>query len=348
MLTGLSKKSSILIPVVMLGAIGLVALLTSAALKTLNQNNGFDRKYTKTIITQQSIMPHNGIIGISGYTQSHIYFQTLDPSRLIVTDHQLKNQHDVNLNIAKNNKLTSAVYTFVDSPNIGILAGRIPAVIKGETKYLNTSIYKFSSSIFTRGIMISPNSYVIRGFDTSIKRLDQIFMKGNPLTGTIKRENNVSEQRNDAGISTDGTLCYDKKNNLIIYTYYYRNEVICLDTNLNLIRRFNTIDTIANNQIVSDTAGKLVTAATPKRLINQTSDVFGGILFNKSVIKGDNEQTTQFRDISSIDMYDLKTGDYKGSLSIPNYKTEKIQRFKIVENRIIALYKSNIVIYNLF
>ena len=347
MQTSQIKKPLVLVPLVMIAAIALVAVLAWTAMKPINQKNGFDRKVIDVQLSIYSSMKNEGIIELSGATDHHVYFQSKDPSQLIVTDYSLKDRKDLRLRIPDNKKmLTSNIY--VDSPHISIMAGRIPLTIEGEINGINSAAYKFPGSLFTRSVRISEDSYIYRGFDTTLKTVDQIFLKGHPSRGTTVRERNISEQNNDAGISTDGILCYDQQSGLLIYTMHYRNQFLCLDTNLNLIYKGQTIDTFSNAAINSelDAKQKLITALSPKRLINAACVATNNYLYNNSALRGDNEDVESFKKGSAIDIYHLKTGQYRGSFYIPAYKDEKVKKFNIVGNKLIALYKSNIVIYN--
>ncbi|MEI9809093.1 MAG: hypothetical protein WDO16_15210 [Bacteroidota bacterium] len=265
----------------MASAIGLVSLLAWIALKPINQKNGFNRKFIATELSMlKAVEKDDIVIGIAGATGYHIYFKTKDPATLWVTDRNLENGKYITLSVPNNQRIASAFYTVVDSPTVHIMAGNGPAVIKADLNGGASSIKKFPTAVFTRAVVIGPNSYVFRGFDTTKKRVGQIFIKGNPFTGELVREKNITDKGKDAaGITTDGYLNYDAKTSLLTYSSYYRNQFFCLDTNLNLIYTGHTIDTVSTFQVEAGQVGTKITNTSPARTINSKSRVANGKLY---------------------------------------------------------------------
>ena len=332
-------------------AIAVVTLLAWKTMKPINQKNGFTRSIQNSNLPILNIINSEEVItGIADITANHLYFKLKDPSKLYVTDYNLRGGHYIQLKIPRSDKLISGTHYFIDSSNVNMLSGRLPAVIITGTDTLSDLI-KFPSKQFTRVARIGPTSYIFRGFDTTIKTIDQIFLKGDPFTRSIQRENNVTNKRGDAGISTDGLLHYDTKTNLIIYTHFYKSLFFCLDTNLNLVYKANTIDTLSSD---SSWAGRSksnqknvfnYTNTAPKRLHNYESCVAFGKLYNQSKLKADNEDNTVSSNNATIDIYNVKDGKYQGSIYIPHYKDEKIKQFRVLTDRIVVQYKTSIVTY---
>lgn len=346
----IKNKHVVLVPVVMFGALGLVATLAWKSMKPLREKNGFVRVLSsQTTLPLINVSPKNEeIVDIAGVTKTQIYFKTRIPGILLTTDYNLKNKKYINLNIPNKDKIGALFSYIIDSNEIQILAGNLQSVIsvkQGE----NIKIHGFNTGVFSRGVLIGPNSYIFRGFDTSLKTVDQIFIKKNSLTGKVAIENNISEKNNDAGISTDGALRYDSKTHLITYTFYYRNTFMCLDTNLNLKYLGHTIDTINTSQtkIEKVLSGTAITNTTPKRFINSKISVSNGLMFNNSNLKSDNENPEDFERKSVIDVYDIKTGKYKISFYLSNMENEKMTHFKVIDDIVIVLYKKHIATFKL-
>jgi hypothetical protein len=286
------------------------------------------------------------VADLSGHSASCLYFKTKKPDRLIITDYQLRNSKYLILNSPNDKTITSRFSCIVDSPQISILAANVPAIIETQLGK-DYKVYKLSTSLFTRSASIGNNSYVLRGFDKSINTPDQIFLKTNTKTGSISKEINISEKNNDAGISTDGALHFDNRTNLIIYSFYYKNHFLCLDTNLALVYKGNTIDSFTSSSLKVGSTENIITNTSPKRFVNANSSVSNGYLYNNSQIKADNETNDKFTNNSVIDIYDIKNGTYRESLYIPSYKKEKMSKFRVVDDLIIAFYKNHIVSYRL-
>jgi hypothetical protein len=345
MSTRLIKKPLFLIPLIMAAAISLVSILAWVALRPINEKTGFSRKFITNKLQQLNVIDKpKDVVDFAGNTDHHIYFKTIDPAKIYVTDNQLRDGHYITLKVPNNPKIASRFNCIVDSPTVYILAGNLPGIIR--TQPGNTfSIYQFPGALFTRTALISKNSFALRMFD----HVDQVFVKGNPSTGELIKENNISEKNKDAGISTDGILVYDKESSSLFYTYYYRNEILCLDTNLHLIKKIKTIDINSSYLAKAEEvkSQNIITSLTPKRLLNALSSVNKGYLFNNSRIKGDGETHDIFMHNSVIDVYNIKDGSFKSSFYIPAYKKEKINSFRVMNNMIITVCKNYLISYKL-
>jgi len=329
-------------------AIIAIAIVSWTAIKPAYEKNGFNRQLAHTSLTLANVTnkEDGGITDISGITPSHIYFSTRIPGKLWVTDNNLENGHYITIHIPGDPKTISAFTCIVDSPTIYILEGNTPAVITGQLVNNETKEYKFSRAAFTRAIAITPYSYIVRGLDSTAPG-DQIFIKHSVANGETKRANNLVERRHDLGISTDGFLNYDPCTHLAIYTSYYCNKFLCIDTSLNLVYTGHTIDTVASYGLKAGITGHTLTNASPITVINSSNCTYNGKLYNVSRLKADNETAESFDDNSAIDIYDIKTGHYDGSIYVPSYKSEKIKSFKVGGNSLVVNYKNYIARYQL-
>lgn len=312
------------------------------------QKNGFNRKFIPVAIGVLGVLNRDSITGISGIVNKHLYFQMRRPGQLIVTDEHLGAVSSKEFYTGYDGKIASRFEYIMDSMRLFILAGNKPALIYG-TPGMPLKQYLFPALLFSRCVPVSDNSFVFRGFDTSVHSNDQVFLKGNPVTGKIIAEKNLTEFKNDAGISSDGLLRFDKTTNKLVYVYFYKNKFICLDTNLHLYYAAHTIDTNKTNAIqpgtYRETKYSRTTNSSPIRTINKENSVFDGLLFNNSRLQADNENSYDFKSNDVIDIYSIEDGAYKGSFYIPLYKDEHLQRFKIGENILVVLYHHALVSY---
>jgi hypothetical protein len=235
------RKHLIGIACVMIAAISLVSILGWTALRYVNKKSGFERNIVQPNIKLMSVMRKNNLVtNIAGNTNSHIYFKTKDPSTIFATNAYLQDARFIRLHVPNNNRVSSLFYCTVDSPFVYIMAGNVPAVFKTNINSGETTTAGLPGTVFTRSVNISSNTYVFRGFDKNLKS-DQVFIKGNAVSGEQTTEKSISEKNHDAGFSTDGRLHFDHKTKRLVYVEFYKNRLICLDTNLNLIYRAPTL-----------------------------------------------------------------------------------------------------------
>jgi hypothetical protein len=333
------RKQVLIMLAIVAAGISLVVTLAWDAIRPLNEKNSFLRTFIPSKLSVINAINKPKDVGdFAGTTNTRIYFKTTEADKLLISDKDLQNGNELKLNI-HNIKELSGFNCIVDSPYITITAGNIPAVITVCRD--SASFSKFPNGLFSKAIRISPSSLVVRMFD----KMDQIFVKGNPGTNELLREHNVSEKNNDAGISTDGLLHFDKTTGFITYVYYYRNQFICLDTNLNVVYRGHTIDTVVTSktQVKLSEMNNVMTNNAPNHVTNGRSTVSNGYLFVNSKLKSDNEPKDSFSENSVIDIYRLSDGDYRGSFYIPFYKGERMKKFKIINDRLVVIYSSHIV-----
>ena len=312
-------------------------------------NNGFNRKIENVSLPRISwIKKPQNITSISTVTKDHIYFQTTIPGKLIIVDHHLTDPQCVSIPYPSDQKTASLFYTIIDSPGIYLLAGNKGTIAHANLHNKTFYNYSFKLPVFTRTVFIPPATFIIRGYETSSIKPDQVFMKINTASSLLQREKNLSEKKRDAGITTDGLLQYDSSVHLLIYTFFYSNNIICFDTSLQLIYKAHTIDTTNAYQIQTGSIGteteKVFTNTMPSRIVNWESDVSDGKLYINSWMKADNESIPQFNNNSVIDVYDIISGAYKKSFYVPFFRGEKMESFKVYKNEVIAIYKDYITV----
>lgn len=240
------------------------------------------------------------------------------------------------------------VYRSGDSayPNMFVMAGNIPGVV--QQNFFTGHNRKFwLPARYTRSALISSTTIVVRAFDSSGS--NRIFRKINLLTGRTAVEIAATERYNDGGFVTDGQLNYDPASGHLFYVYFYSNEFICMDTNLNVIYRGHTIDTIStrNFPVASDIKHQSFTPAVPLHFVNLSSFAGQGKLFVLSSLKADNENDNQFTTASAIDVYDARDGHYLFSFLVPRAPDDKTKSFTVHDSMLLVVYNKKIMTYKL-
>jgi hypothetical protein len=347
------KKKLIYIPVVMFVAIGVVILLAWSSSNKVSQKNGFNRKVVMEELKIENVCEKKpDIVSVVGSSSGYIYFKTKDPRKIFRASNDLKESGYVNLDFISTKKIEYSFNPIIDSPFVYILASNIPGVIVGDMNSGKTiSTLNFPSTLFTKGIMISPSTFVFRTFNSTKNSLFQTFIKGDPYSGKVINTNDALSGEDDTGIPSDGMLSYDNSTNLISYIQFYNNNIIVMDTNLNIVRSGRTIDTTFHSATEMGSSSKggvsSYSNSTPKRFVNWVNCTYKGLLFNNSLLNADNENNDKFLANSAIDIYKLNDGSYKGSIYIPQYQGEKMNHFRVSNDLVIATYKSYIVTYKL-
>ncbi|MBT1701044.1 hypothetical protein KK083_29395 [Fulvivirgaceae bacterium PWU4] len=284
---------------------------------------------------------------IAGATSSHIYLgsQTA-PFRLLKIDSSLGSALEVNIRPDEIKKLKwRNPRIAVDSPNFFIMDGVLPAIFKGNLTTWEPQRFQFDSAYFIESVPISNASFGLRSMSS---RTNSYILGKEAFTPFSTTFNDALLQKQIDGIfCTDGMLHYNRALGYLTYVYYYRNQFICMDTNMNLIYRGNTIDTISRAKIKVAQVNSTLTLSAPPLIVNKESCVSGNWLFVNSNLLAENEDAELFKSASVIDVYDLRNNTYKFSFYLLNTDSKKIRTFRVYNNMLIALYDHFILKYEL-
>jgi hypothetical protein len=277
---------------------------------------------------------------------------TTVPLHIWVVGPTLADTQRVEISMGDADKLQlGANRVIIDSPYFFIEDGNRPALFRGMIDRWSARRFMYDSLYFTLSAPISPSSVILRTLDNG--RHQYILSKEKQSFPYVIHAPALLEKQLDGYFCTDGMLLSDPNCSYLVYLYYYRNQFICMDSNLNLIYRGNTIDTFRKAQIkvASINNGETYTLSAPPLLVNRKSCIYGNHLFINSNIPSKNEDMRRFAQSSVIDIYDLKTGHYQGSFYLPDYDSKKVKLFYIRNHQMIvfcdnylATYQFNLVI----
>lgn len=210
------------------------------------------------------------------------------------------------------------------------------AMYKGSLNAGKVEQLSLKAPYFTVYVPISPTSYVFQYTSAKTKRLS--FRKVS-LSGESIENDSVLVPQVDGQFCTSGHLKYCKSMNLLIYVYCYRNQILVMDTNLNLLKQYNTIDHIDTARFdvskINSTGSRVLTS--PTILVNQRCAVYKHYLFVNSKIRGRKEDDRKFERSTVIDIYDLRNGKYLNSLSLPNSNMVNIKQLEIINGEIYVM-----------
>jgi len=237
----------------------------------------------------------------------------------------------------------------IDSPHIYLFAENKPAIVSTDFDSSRFDIRILPHGAITREVVAGPGRFVLRKLD--IPLADQVFYRYDWEAGSLRKEDSISPVFGDGGIITDGQLYFDAGDNRLYYVYYYKNLFLSFDTALRDVKRFYSLDTTRSFSIrvgrVENGGTTAYTNTSPSEVLNKTSDVYRGLLFNLSGLKGDNDSDSSFNGNSILDIIDLHRGRYLGSIALPTVNGNKLSRFGVSGDRLIAVYPHTVAIYPL-
>ncbi len=351
----MSRKLILLLCSCFLIATVVVVTLYAANYKIVHERGGFLREYEKKFVRKTAEME----IGFSswyfaGATADSIYFGNVTaPFHILMVDKALSGSQRVKIRLKdlENASVYQSARVSVDLPYFYLADGYQPALYRGRIGEWIAEPFDWDTRVyFQKFVPITPTSFAIRS--NSVRSRENILGKVQVDSPRVKLNDKLLQKQVDGIFCTDGLLMHNKDINKLVYSYYYRNEFLVCDTNLNLEYRGHSLDTFTKAQlkighINSDQIDKLL----EKRTINSKSATYSNYLFLKSNVLAKNDKDVALRHAALIDVYNLLTKRYAFSFSIPNYRysTDNVpmREFLVTDSALYALYEKQLVKFDL-
>lgn len=338
------KKHFILLAVLVLIAGGILYALNKNSGAANRTKNGFTRTYAakQPVVLQEKDFKVDfyALAGVKGDT---LFLTGMRPDQIYVTTIKLDKLDTINLNLPEIKYLTPAFYTTVLYPNFYIIGANSRMLIKGNVLTGNADTIKINlGGIVSNPVVIGKNRFISRVIEN--KTRNAVFKAFDSTGKEITSNPGLEETLADAGFTNDGSLSYDKSTGHLAYVTYYLNKVTLFDTNLNLVKQAQSLDTNRTTKFELKKTATNVTHQSPPLMINTYSQLSNGSLYVKSKLEADNE-SKEFENASVIDRFD-SNGNYMGSFYLIDPLGGRLISFYTLNNNyIITLNKSHLSLY---
>ncbi|SFW76168.1 hypothetical protein SAMN02927921_04080 [Sinomicrobium oceani] len=321
--------------------------------QVFSRKGDFARFFPPHFITSRKVFHIENIFQpiILGITREYIYIGTsTNPESFKEINYKTGDITSLELNVNKDQKIAwRALRIKINSQGIYLSEGITPSILYSDLKTLRPVRLPIDSVHFSQCLPLSPSSFVLKTYDAKLQQ--NILAKETLHPITVKRMPNILEKQVDGIFCTDGELHYNRKNNHLIYVYHYRNQFIGMDTDMNILYKGKTIDTVSHakikvTKIRAEGSDRFILAAPPL-IVNKKSYADGNHLFIHSNFIAKNEEITDSRHKSVIDVYSLKNQRYIYSFYIPGYDGKQIRDFAVYDNALIALYDNDIIAFGI-
>lgn len=309
-----------------------------------NEKNGFVRRIISDKLTHiNTTTVQSAHLYFAGSNHHYVYLaKSTAPLQLIEL-----NQSDYRVIHLQNpfDPILSESEIQLDSPYVYVSDLKRHKIFKGGIDNWQLTEEVVQNGFYSAYVPISNGSLALRVFSDDSSQY--VLAKRNHQSTFTPNSTSLLEKQIDGFFCTDGMLRYDNSRKLLAYIYFYRNQFICADTNLNLVYRGKTIDTTHYARIK---VGKLKNAsmlASPPFIVNRRAIVERGRLYINSTLKGDNENITTFNASDVIDVYDLSTGTYEYSFYIPRFQNIRLRHFTVNGDNLYALHDAFLNVYSL-
>jgi hypothetical protein len=329
-------------------AVIFIAILYKYSYRNIDVKNGFERNFSPTnpVMINSKKLESGPYSIVEGRTNDIVLYKFRSPFNLYHYSYELNNTDNRRLPILSTEDNFKGLNTlFLIKNHVYILSGATASIYGIKFPNKAVKMNKLNSIPIYHGEIIDTNSLIF----VSVKKIDSSYLR------VLKKVNFQGTELNsfypkrqiDGYFCNDGMFKYDMEAKKLIYMYYYRGSLACLDNSLKLIYEINTIDTIRHSKIYLKAKKNTITQATPPNIVNKRFCVDQKNIYVHSALKADNESSEDFLNSQTIDVYDLNSGKYKISFHLPKYKRQKLTEFKVKGNHLIALFSNVLAVYKM-
>ncbi|MFV0227484.1 tellurium resistance protein TerC [Empedobacter falsenii] len=329
-------------------SIGSVIILFLTSEHIIKQENNFTRRYLQhPIIEEKAIDLGANSYYFAGFENNTLYLGN-HTSPLIITsiDRDLTkiDMQAIKLDQLDFNFRSISLKVFQDE--FYIYDGSVPVIFKGRLPNYHAKLISLGTAYFSQLIPLGNNHFAMRTHSNKLNY--QVLGLIHLDTDEVKLKNNILEKQIDGVFDIDGQLNHDPINKKIIYNYYYRNQFIVMNENLEIQHRLSTIDTIQKVHIklttLKDGTKKM---SAPPLLVNKNMNTYQNILFNESNLMGKYESQQLWKQASVIDMYQTDRNHYIGIFYVHHRQNKKISNFLVTDTHFYALIGNELVGYRM-
>ncbi|WP_142529127.1 hypothetical protein [Pedobacter westerhofensis] len=316
------------------------------------KKNGFSRKFIDSNIILDKYYEFSDYnFGFLSDPDNNIWISDLTKSFVAKKiDYSLQNIRDLHINVPKDfpignrplemHRMGSTIFSINKTGDLAVI-------------FKNSSlIYKLPPVSIHAIIPISKNTIIGSVFTNANGKYSTKLIKIKlSKNSRIINEFSIPKQV-DGLFCSDGSMEYDIKHSKIFYMFYNRGQFLCLDTNLKILYKANTIDTnrLAKIKIITRpfrySSGKISNKTfleASNQIVNRYLVTDSANVYVNSNLVADNEKKEDLWKSDPIDVYSIYNGRYLYSFYVPKYRGYKIRQFKFNRNKIVACYRNYLV-----
>lgn len=342
------KRPIIIILLTTFLGVGSVTAAHLASAEILHHHNSFIRRFPNNPLKVREMNLEYNSYYFSGFENGHIYLGNYTaPSLITAADSLLQKRRIIQITYPDSLPAYRSLNLQVLSDMFYIVDGTVPMVLSGSLTDGKAAIIWRGKETFSQAKVVGSERLVFRALATKERTtLGKLNFRSPKLTyypGLIKKQI-------DGVFDVDGILQFDTTKGLLAYTYYYRNQYIITDTELNLLHIGKTIDTISQAVIkVAYVKSKKETKlAAPPLIVNRIACADNGLLYVNSALRGRYESDKMWEYATVIDVYEMQSGKYVSSFYVYNIKGEKLRSIMVKGKHLYALIGNTIVDYHLY
>jgi uncharacterized membrane protein YphA (DoxX/SURF4 family) len=332
-----------------LGGIFLVAFLYMLSEQKIHRNNAFTRMYPPHPLLKKYELPigYNSYY-LAGHSEETLYLgNTTAPLHLLQVNLNTKDTVHVRIELNGTDLPFHSLKVSVRPPYFFVVDGITPYIFRGKIKNWEADMWMKDKAYFRKALPIDSNTVYINTLssETQMAVLGFIRKSNNDFNITLKPE--ILEKQIDGIFDVNGIMTTTPTGKAIGYIYSYRNQFMIMDSDLNLLKRLQTIDTVQKAQIklAQLTESETTQMKAPPLLVNKMAAMSEDLLFIGSDRLGKNEDKSMLKEASIIDVYNWEKETYEFSFYLYHIKRKKVREFDVCGTYLVALAGEWLSIY---
>ena len=305
------------------------------------KNGGFERKrvaYDLNLVQEFPLLnPNNNIVSLD---QGVTVIRNFNANSIVSYDSDnTKKMHA--LNVAGRDESIFEIKNALQPCTLDIFKNNAKEIVTFDLNGNKIISRYVNDQYFDKGIRLDREKFLLLTDDgkdntMSFKIVD--FGRRKPLT---LRQSKFKVK----SMAEDGLLL--KWNNSFLHLNFYTHDFYVFDSLLNKSYAAHTIDTVSTLPVIESLRnGEMMKFKNQPRPVNQLAVIKGDTLIINSLMKGDREELS-LKTTSVFDMYKLsEKGKYIGSFYLDKYKGQRLNDFKIKQNKLAVIYENGLFIYD--
>ncbi|MBO9584412.1 MAG: hypothetical protein J7574_09665 [Flavobacterium sp.] len=331
-------------------SIGIVTLLFMLSEDIIHHRNNFVRRFYPGLASPifEKKLDVNSYY-LAGFDNGEIYLGNITaPLTVTILDTLLRKQERYMISLSDTLLNFRSIKVAVRPPYFYVFDGSVPCLFSGRTSNWQAQLWPNKKAFFTNFEPIDSATVAFRGIDSNSKENVLGTVSAHPGSN-LRLSDKLLQKQIDGVFDTDGMLLYNAQKQELIYSYYYRNQYVVADKDLNLKYRGKTIDTntIAKIKVAFHSKEKQSQLAGPPLIVNKDAATDGKYLYINAGLMGKFERSSMWQKASVIDVYDIDKGTYISSFYIYNKGDKKVRQFRINSSRLVAFFGEDIVVYKI-
>lgn len=290
--------------------------------------------------------PLRSVAGILGDT---LWLTTADPSRLVYLT-ELADTGHLELPLPLSDSLRSLFDGFITKDCVYIMGGNSSVGWRWDRHGHTLQPFPIPVQHFTRSLLLDDSLFILRAYQRQEAGWTQRFCRFNAVTGAVSWDPGYTGASRDAGFGTDGVLVRDLLHNQVLYSYYYLNQLVVLDSDLQENTLLPTIEKMPDTLEIATLSAHgetVLSNRTPFQDLHGVVAVHHGKVLLQSLAGAPAFDRAFMQQHIMIDVYDLAGRRYSNTLLVPRGWTEPLHQIAVLDDRLVLLYDRQVAFYRL-